>query len=167
MNGRDLLQRTVTTIQEMYLKIGDTNGIVSLYYPVGDDGERIKTEFLEATGSEFPDIVLESLPQRVRIIVSEEDCERISKMPMKGTMKDMTSLVNSHAPIDEFRKLIYEKYPGSIMMKSQYIDFDWVVRFPDEVDEDIYCLAEEIGQVTYHRFSKEEYLAFGYELPEL
>ncbi len=167
MNGRDLLQRTVTTIQEMYLKIGDTNGIVSLYYPVGDDEERIKAEFREAAGNEFPDIVLESLPQRVRIIVSEKDCERISKMPMKETMRDMTSLVNKHAPIDEFRKLIDEKYPGSIMVKSQYIDFDWLIRFQDELDEDIYCLAEEVGQVTYHRFSKEEYLAFGYEIPEL
>ena len=167
MNGRDLLQRTVTTIQEMYLKIGDTNGIVSLYYPVGDDAERIAAEFREAAGSEFPDTVIEPLPQRVRIIVGEKDCERMSQMPVKETMRDMTSLVKGRAPIEEFRRVVDEKYPGSAMVRSQYIDFDWIVRFPDGTDDDIYCLTEEFGQVTYHRFSKEEYLAFGYEMPVL
>jgi hypothetical protein len=167
MNGRELLQRTVTTIQEMYLKIGDTNGSVSLYYPVTEDAERIAAEFREAAGTEFPDMVLESLPQHLRVVVDEKDCGRISRMPVRDTMRDMVSLTRERAPIDRFRALLDEKYPGSVIVESRYIDFDWIVRFPDGLDEDIYCLAEEMGQVTYHRFSKEEYLAFGFEMPDL
>ena len=37
--------------------------------------------------------------------------------------------------------------------------------FPEDVDPDIYCLVEEFGQVTYHRFSREDYLAFDFKLP--
>ena len=32
------------------------------------------------------------------------------------------------------------------------------------VDSDVYCLAVEMGSVTYHRFSREDFLAMGFRL---
>ncbi len=37
--------------------------------------------------------------------------------------------------------------------------------FPSGTDDDIYCLTEELGQVTYHRYSRDEFLKFGFEIP--
>jgi len=81
MNGEELFSRVVATVQEMYLKIGDSYGSVSLYYPFEGDGP-IEEEFGLAAGKDFPEMVLERLPQRLRVTINEKDCVRISKLPM-------------------------------------------------------------------------------------
>ena len=166
MDGKDLLSRTIVTIQEMYLKIGDSYGSVSLYYPYSGDPVAIKKEFAEVAGKEYPDMVLEALPQRLRVIVTEQDCVRISKLPVRETIKDISSLIKGHADIDEIRSFILEKYPEARIIDSKWIDFDWILLFPEDVDDDVYCLSKELGQVTYHRFSREEYLGLGFTIPE-
>ena len=85
MNGEELFSRVVTTVQEMYLKIGDSYGSVSLYYPFEGDSP-IEEEFRRASEKDFPDMVLERLPQRLRVTVNEKDCVRISRLPMKRTI---------------------------------------------------------------------------------
>ena len=164
MDGRELLYRVVTTVQEMYLKIGDSCGSVSLYYPFGGDPKIITEEFREASRKDFPELELDILPERLRVVISEKDCRRISKLPVKATMRDMTSLVRDHAGIDDFRELIEKNYPGARLVPSGYIDFDWILVFPEDVDEDVYCLSEEMGSVTYHRFSREEFASLGFEI---
>jgi hypothetical protein len=42
MDGKELLERVISTIQEMYLKLGDPEGAVSLYYPFEGDFPRIE-----------------------------------------------------------------------------------------------------------------------------
>jgi len=164
MNGDELFSRVITTIQEMYLKIGDSYGSVSLYYPFESD-DPIEDEFRHAA-ADFPDMLLERLPQRLRVTVSEKDCIRISKMPVKETIRDMVAITKGGTGIDALKEYIGSRYPDSKMVKSGYIDFDWILTFPEGLDDDVYCLSEELGQVTYHRFSKEEYLALGFEIPE-
>ena len=164
MNGSELFSRTLTTIQEMHLKIGDFTGSVSLYYPCDGNFSTIGREFREAS-SRFPGIVLEELPGRLRVIVSEEDCRRIAALPVRKTVKDVASLIKTGASAEEFRAFIGKKYPGSKIVRSEWIDFDWILVFPPDLDSDVYCLSEELGRLTYHRFSREEYLALGFGLP--
>lgn len=165
MNGKELLSRVFTSVQEMTLKIGDSLGSVSLYYPFEGNYDVIRSEFLEASSEAFPNIIIEHLPQRLRITIPEEDCKRISGLPTKRTMTDIIGLTKDRISISEFRKRIREAYPDSIISESGCMDFDWVLVFPG-MDEDVYCISEELGQVTYHRFSAEEFLALGFELPE-
>ena len=164
MDGKELFSRTILAIQEMYLKIGEPSGSVSLYYPFDGDAEGIIREFSECTRGSFPGLDVEVLPQRLRVIVSERDCVRRSNLPIKPTMIDVISLVNGRVGIDEFQKAVSSKYPDATFRKSGNIDFDWVLIFPEDVDDDVYCISEEMGQVTFHRFSREEYLNFGYML---
>ncbi len=166
MNGEDLLSRVVSSIQEMHFKIGDSAGSVSLYYPFEGDFGNLEEEFRKAAGAGFPGIVLESLPQRLRVTVSEEDCRRMADMPCRGTLKDMAGLVGERADMTRIRSFLEERYPGARLVRSEYIDFDWILLFPGDVDDDVYCLAEEMGVVTYHRFSREEFLGFGFRIPE-
>jgi hypothetical protein len=166
MDGEELLERVTTTVQETYLKIGDSYGSISLYYPFEGDAQGIEREFRSAIGESFPGMVLEVLPQRLRVIVSEDDCRRISKLPVKSTIRDMVEITKGRASIDDVKTSITERYPDSRFVKSEYVDFDWLLLFPDDVDDDVYCLSVELGQVTYHRFSKEEFTKLGFEIPE-
>ncbi len=163
MNGRELLSRTITTVQEMYLKIGDSPGRISLYYPFEGDMKTIEKEFREASVDSFPDIVFDALPKRIRVSIDEKDCLRISNMPVKETMRVVTELVKDRVGIEVFMERIRSEFQDVRIIKSDNNDFDWIMKFQDELDDDIYCLAEEMGQVTYHRFSREEYASFGYE----
>ena len=165
MDGKILFSRVVDTVQETNLKIGDVFGSISLYYPYEGDFVDLKVEF-EKASADFPDLILEELPQRVRVIVPEKDCARISKMPVRPTIKDMVEIINGHPSIDEFRNKITDLYPGARIYDSAYPEFDWLLVFPEEVDEDVYCLTEEMGRITYHRYSKDEFSDFGFTIPE-
>ena len=80
-------------------------------------------------------------------------------------MADLVGLAAAHKNIDAYRQLLEERYPGARLVRSGYIDFDWILTFPKDLDTDVYCLTEEFGTVTFHRFSEEEYLALGFALP--
>ncbi len=164
MDGKELLERVISTIQEMYLKLGDPEGAVSLYYPFEGDFPGIEEEFSEAV-RDYPGISLEFLSNRLRVLVPESECVRISAIPPKRTMADLVGLAAAHKNIDAYRQLLEERYPGAKLVRSGYIDFDWILTFPGDLDTDVYCLTEEFGTVTFHRFSEEEYLALGFALP--
>ena len=157
MDGKELFSRVVDSIQEMYMKIGDTYGSVSLYYPFQGDFESLKKDYYNASNEIGLETTIEQLPERVRIIVSEDSCKTISKLPVKSTMKDAVGLIKDNADIDTFRRIMTEKYPGCKIDKSTTIEFDWLMTFPEELDSDVYCITEEMGRVTFHRFSHEDY----------
>lgn len=165
MDGDELLSRTVDTVQEMCLKIGRPSGSVSLYYPVAGDASGIAEGFRRSASGRFPGTVVEVLPQRLRVIVPEEDCIRMSQLPVRRTMADVVALVDGGKGIDAIKEHIASKYPGSSIRESGCIDFDWILLFPEELDSDVYCLSEEMGRVTYHRFSRDEFLDLGFSLP--
>ena len=165
MDGKELLERVISTIQEMYLKLGDPEGAVSLYYPFEGDTRRIEEEFAEAVSSEGFHISLEFLGNRLRLLVPESECVRISALPAKRTMADLVGLAAEHADVGAYRQLLDERYPDARLVRSGYVDFDWILVFPEDLDTDVYCLTEEFGTVTFHRFSREEYLALGFALP--
>ncbi len=165
MDGKELYSRVVTTVQEMYLKIGDNDGSVSLYYPFKGDFETLKKEFLDASKDGLTDPVVEQLPERVRIIISESDSKRIAHLTPRDTLRTIVGMVNDRTSMGKFIETINDRYPEAILQKVDYIEFDYVLMFPEDVDPDIYCLVEEFGQVTYHRFSREDYLAFDFKLP--
>jgi hypothetical protein len=39
-----------------------------------------------------------------------------------------------------------------------------VLTFSQDTDPDVYCISVEMGTVTYHRFSREDYLAMDFVL---
>ncbi len=162
MDGAELFARAVSTVQEIGMKIGDASGSISLYYPFEGDPAGLESGFMEASIGVLKNPAMECLPGRVTIIISEEDCRRILKLPAKESMKDTVSLIGKCAGIEEFRGYITDKYPGAAIRPSSSMEFDWILTFPKEVDADIYCISEEMGRLTYHRFSEEEYRRFGF-----
>jgi hypothetical protein len=163
MDGKRLLSMTVRSVQEMRMKIGDSAGSVSLYYPNEGDFEILEKEFKEESAESLPGIVLERLPGRVRVTVPEKECESISRMPVNESMEFVVSLAKEAVPLTEFLRRVKERYPDVRSGESGVIDFDWILSFPG--DDDVYCLSEELGRTTCHRFSEEDYLSMGFRLP--
>ena len=165
MDGAELFGRTVSTVQEACMKIGDARGSMRLYYPFDGDFESLKSEFMDASSGILDSTVLELMPGRVRITVSEKDSGRILGLPAKESMKRTIELIRDCATTDEFRRSIAAEFPGAEISKSSDIEFDWVMVFPEKEDTDVYCISEELGALTYHRFSAEEYRKLGFEMP--
>ena len=164
MNGYDLFSRAVSTVQETNITIGDSSGSISLYYPFEGDFKALENDFKKAS-SDYPDIILEQLPQRVRVIIPESDSKRISKLPARQTIIDIVELVKERVPFQEFKNTILGKYPEARIERSEYMEFDWILMFPSELDDDLYCLTEEFGHITYHRYSRDEFESFGFVIP--
>ena len=164
MDGRELFERVVSTVQETYLKIGDMSGSISLYYPFEGAAETLIGDFVRAS-SGFPGISVETLYQRIRVTVPEEVCRKMCWMPMDPDMRAMVELTRDQSSPEAFRDRLLKRNPKARMVPSPYPEFDWIVVFPKD-GSDIYCLAEEMGRLTYHRFSPEEFGRFGYEVPE-
>ena len=164
MDGKGLYQRIVDTVQEMHLKICDSEGSISLYYPYEGELSEISEEFRRCC-ADFPGMItIELIPGRIRAIVPESVCRYISSMPVKPTLVDVVELVNSRCGIDNLRRIISERYPDASFREFDGIEFDWLLTFPPDTDPDVYCINIEMGTVTYHRFSREDYLAMGFAL---
>ena len=166
MNGEDLYQRVVSTVQETILKIGDIYGSMSLYYPFTGDYDSLRDGFFACADEELRDVVMEALPERIRIIVSESECRYISRLPVKRTMSDVIRLIGQSGSIDDFRESISEKYPSANIREMDHLEFDYLLTFPEGLDPDCYCIAVEMNHLTYHRFSREDYTAMGFELDQ-
>ena len=104
MDGKELLERVVSTIQEMYLKLGDPEGAVSLYYPFEGDYPNLESEFYSEISGRYPGITVEMMSNRLRVLIPEEDCVRISAIPAKPTMKDLVDLTMARRNIDAYRE---------------------------------------------------------------
>lgn len=164
MDGKGLYQRVVDTVQEMHLKIGDSEGSISLYYPYDGDPSRTLEDF-ETCCAGLPErMVAEGIPGRIRVIVPETVCRYIASMPARSTLRDVVGLVNSRCGIDEFRSTISQRHPDASFSEFDGIEFDWLLTFSPNTDPDVYCINVEMGTVTYHRFSREDFLAMDFEL---
>ena len=164
MDEKELYQRVLETVQEMYLKIGDSEGSISLYYPFDGDISQISEEFATYCADLPERIERERIPERIRVIVPESVCGYISALPVKSTLRDIVGLVKSHCDIDGFREEISEKHPDASFRSFDGIEFDWLLTFSPDTDTDVYCMSTELGTVTYHRFSRQDYLSLGFEL---
>jgi len=165
MDGKELYERVVSTVQETSLKIGEVQGSVSLFYPYSGDLEELKKGFMETADPQLRDVVIETLPGRIRVVVSEKECAYISGLPVKQTMADIIRFTKERIPLDAFMEKVKGAYPLATFTEMDHLEFDMLMTFPEELDADFYCLSEEMSQVSFHRFSKDDYQAFGFPMP--
>ncbi|MBR6205433.1 MAG: DUF3877 family protein [Candidatus Methanomethylophilaceae archaeon] len=163
MDGEELFRAAVESVQEMVLKIGGSGGSVVLYYPFDGDFAGVEDGFREA--SESFHMSLEPKLGRLMVTVPAEDCERIARMPVRETLRDVVELSRSSQSVSEFRQSVLSKYPCARFGDTGDGEFDMALCFPEDQDPNVYCVSEEAGRVIFHRFSRSDYLAFGFRLP--
>lgn len=169
----------INVIKEAQIKIGYDGMGIKLYYPLGSlcslTGRKLDMHDMNAALCEFAEMVKEKLGP---IVISEETDSRFClDIPAKGTQYVHDRIDESEFLVEFINAVRSHKcdIDGIIALFRRYSDkvhaervtngeFDYLVYFEDGVpDEFIYCLTDEgCGHVAYHRFTKEDYLDFGF-----
>lgn len=170
MSPDDLEAAVISTIQETQVKLGSSEGSEVLYMPISSlDPEGnlqalrgIIDEFRDGCRLTLGDVECEILDQRVRIIVPESGCRYVSTLPVSPVLKLMVRAVSEHMDVGELRAELDRDFPGHVWKDVEGDGFEHIVYFDDGSDPNVYCIGSECCQLVYHRFSRRDYLAFGF-----
>jgi hypothetical protein len=163
MNGKKLKDKVVEMIQESQLKLGFADGSVSVFLPSdsisGDDGslKSILDEFVSLSEEDLGDVTYYVENGRVAITVPASGSEFVKSMPVNPISRFIIEALGNHATVTELKEGLAKISPSFEWKEVEGDGFRYVLSFPDGTDDRIYCINEEMGHLTYHRFSKEDY----------
>lgn len=177
MDFTKLENNLIDTIQEAQIKLGYESRPMSLNYALSSlnhltGGSRNAAE-MQVLLKEFCETVTERLGE---IEVTPVQTMFCLKIPAKGSdyvhehcgnggfIAELINTVRSNGcTLDEATAVFY-RYSDKVCVKeSDNAEFDRLVYFEDGVPDSYrYCLASEGMRITYHRFTKEDYDAFGF-----
>ena len=82
-----------------------------------------------------------------------------------GFLADFIAAIGRHGCTMDELLAIFRRHGGHVHVEALHNgEFDWLVYFEDgRPDAYCYCIADEGCHLTYHRFTKEDYEAFGFE----
>lgn len=170
MDVKELEDTVISTVQETQVKLGPVDGTVSLYLPLDSicshrtpscpDG--LLRDFVNSARSRLGDVEYSIKDDRVRITVPKEGCKYVSKLPVSPVLRVMVDSILEGKDSKELKAGLMRISPGCVWIDTNEKEFDHVVYFKDEIDPYIYCIKEEIGHITYHRFSRNDYIRLGF-----
>lgn len=164
----DLEDRVISTIQEMQVKLGQSPGAVTLYLPLDcldGDADAELSRFREHVRPGLGDVVCTVEGDRVRITVPEEGCRYVARLPVSPVLTAMVDAVMSRESLDGIRARLAGISSGLVWEEVDGDGFDHIAYFDDGTDPYIYCIDSDCGPITYHRFSRSDYAAFGFGNP--
>ena len=165
MDPSDLEDRIVSTVQEMQVKLGQSSGSLSLYLPLdcldGDVEEEI-ARFREHVRPKLGDVACTLDEGRVRITVSEEGCRYVAGLPVSPVLLTMVDAVMSRESLDGIKARLEKVSKGLVWKEVDGDGFDHIAYFTDGTDPYVYCIDSDCGPISYHRFSRRDYEAFGF-----
>ena len=165
MDPSDLEDRIVSTVQEMQVKLGQSSGSLSLYLPLdcmGDDVDGEIARFREHVRPTLGDVSCVLDEGRVCITVSEEGCRYVAGLPVSPVLLTMVDAVMSRESLDGIRARLEKVSNGLVWREVDGDGFDHIAYFTDGTDPYVYCIDSDCGPISYHRFSRRDYLAFGF-----
>ena len=101
----------------------------------------------------------------VRVNVPEKAVNYIHEHADKCSfLPEFVELMCKNTTTIEDITALFRKYSDKVHIeKSSNDEFDYLIYFEDgKPDEYYYCFADEGVRMTYHRFTKEDYKAFGF-----
>lgn len=166
-------------IYEAQLKIGFGSHKMSINYPLDSLnrllGVNAGMDEMEEYLSRFADYAEERLGRveferqyggkLIRIDVPAKGAEYIYEHADKCSfLPEFVSLIREKGITLEDVTALFRKYSDKVHVeKSANDEFDYLVYFEDgKPDGYYYCFADEGIQLTYHRFTKEDYESFGF-----
>ena len=165
MDPSDLEDRIVSTVQEMQVKLGQSSGSLSLYLPLdcldGDVEDEI-ARFREHVRPKLGDVACTLDDGRVRITVSEEGCRYVAGLPVSPVLLTMVDAVMSRESLDGIKARLEKVSKGLVWKEVDGDGFDHIAYFTDGTDPYVYCIDSDCGPISYHRFSRRDYEAFGF-----
>ncbi len=176
MNTDKLFADLTATVQEMLLKLDAPAMQLSLNYPLPTLQRLLQTSLAGETLLQTLTAAFEAQqPLYGKLTVRDEgDGLFCLTVPQQGAaymlshggsadfLRELIAAVKAHASMQE----VLAVFPRHGRAHAEQIDnpeFEWLVYFEDgQPDSCRYCLSQHAGHVSYHRFAKEDYEAFGF-----
>lgn len=166
-------------IYEAQLKIGFESHAMSMNYPLDSLnrllGVNVSMEETLELLEKYADCAEERLGRLsfekqyggklVRVNVPEKGVNYIHEHADKCSfLPEFVELMCKNTTTIEDITALFRKYSDKVHVeKSGNDEFDYLIYFEDgKPDEYYYCFADEGVRMTYHRFTKEDYEAFGF-----
>ncbi len=171
MEVGELEDIVISAIQETQVKLGPSNGSESLFLPLSSldaDEDRGKIADLmeklaERCRDSMGEIDYAVMDDRIRITVPEKGSRYVAKLPVSPVLRLMVDSVMEHLSPEELRSRLESSFSDCNWKTVDGDGFQYIAYF-DKVDPYVYCIGHECCHLTYHRFSRKDYLAFGFEL---
>ena len=172
-----LAQNIIDVLEEGQLKLGYRREAVRLYYPLASlnaffassyDRARMHdalTRFAEAHRDTFGDIAISRKGDRFCLTIPPEGVERVhANLDEHGFLAEFIRAIERHGTTLEELLAVFRRYSDDVIMQPLHNgEFDYLIYFAGgKPDAYRYCIAEEPCHLTYHRFTKADYEAFGF-----
>lgn len=177
MNPSKLEQNLSGVIAEMVLKLGLTGVPLSLNYPCASLGRMLGVEAdpqalkpaLDAFFATRKDLfgAAEAVPHEdgFCLTIPAEGVARVmSQAPAAAFLRDLIQTAQTPGATADDLLAAFRRHSDRVHVEPAGNDeFDLLVYFEDGVPDDFrYCIDQHDGFASYHRFSREDYEAFGF-----
>ncbi len=177
MNMEKLFLNMVDVIQEGQLKLGYREETIRLYYPLDSLNRFLGTQHDAAGMAQALAVLVKAYTDRLgEVAVSRKGKRFCLAVPPEGaayvhTQTDQNSflaqfiaMIARHGTkIDDVAALFQAHSPHVKVQALNNGEFDYLLEFEDgKPDAYVYCITDEGCHLTYHRFTKEDYEAFGF-----
>ena len=164
-------------IVEMALKLGLNNAPLSLNYPCASLGRMLGVEadpqelksaleaFFAARAGLYGAVHVEPHEDGFCLTIPAEGVARVvSQAPAAAFLRDLIHTAQLPGATAEDLLAAFRRHSSHVHVEPVDNDeFDWLVYFEDGVPDDFrYCIDQHDGFASYHRFSREDYEAFGF-----
>lgn len=172
MNDAKLKENIFYLIKEEQIKLGYKKEAIRLYYPLQSLNRLLDTEldengmksvlesFAEGMKAEVGEIRISCEKGRFCFFLSDSFSEYVYlHTEQSGFLYDFIAAISKHNVSVEEIADQFRKYSSKVCVeKMEQGDFDYVIYFEDgQPDGFLYCLKNEDGHMTYHRFTVEDY----------
>lgn len=170
-----LEKNVIDVIKEEQAKLGYRRETIRLYYPLLSLNRLLDTDyevermievlhsFCDCVEAKLGRIGISNQKERFCFTISEQGTEYVHRhMGDKEFIVDLVSTVSKHGvTMDEVLQQ-FCKYSNEVHVERvTHGEFDYLVYFENgEPDDFRYCITDEGGHVTYHRFTVEDYNDF-------
>lgn len=177
MDTAALRQNIIDVIEEGQLKLGYREETIRLYYPLdslnafmgADMDARQMTQALEAFAQEERDtlgeIGISRKGKRFCFAVPPQGAAYVhERTDRSGFLAQFIAMIAQHGTqIGDIVSLMKRFGGGLVMQRLDNGEFDYLLYFEDgRPDAYRYCIKDEGCHLTYHRFTKADYEAFGF-----
>lgn len=177
MNPSKLEQNLSGVIAEMVLKLGLTGVPLSLNYPCASLGRMLGVEadpqalkpaleafFAERAGL-YGAVHVEPHEDGFCLAIPAEGVARVvAQAPAAAFLRDLIHTAQTPGATADDLLAAFRRHSDRVHVEPVDNDeFDLLVYFEDGVPDDFrYCIDQHDGFASYHRFSREDYEAFGF-----
>lgn len=177
MNNEKLFANIVDVLEEGQLKLGYREETLRLYYPLASLcamlGQEADAAGMQATLEEFAawakprlgDIEVTRKKDRFCLAIGPQGLAYVhAQTDENGFLARFLRCISAHGCTIGQLKALFAEYSNDVVCQSVHNgEFDYVLWFADGQPNDFrYCITDEGCHMTYHRFTRADYEAFGF-----